>query len=231
MRKYLLFFICFVFFSFSVYANDKGDGGFSLSKTRVIYNSGDSSQSFYVINSTKDVSFLAQSWITDYLHDGNASNVTITPPLYKQVPGRNMLKVMMSGVGLPQDRESAYWINVKAIPSTARNNGNAVTIKIAYVLRVKLFYRPKGVAGDPLLAYKALRFINEGKVLKVINPTPYYISLNELSVGGVKVKNLSAMVPPKGEVSYNLDSEKVGSVKYSTINDYGVVTPVVEVSN
>jgi P pilus assembly chaperone PapD len=52
----------------------------------------------------------------------------ITPPLYRLDGGKeNLMRVIQSG-NLPQDKESMFWLRVKAIPSAPRE-------KIRYRLR------------------------------------------------------------------------------------------------
>ncbi|EBQ5236488.1 molecular chaperone, partial [Salmonella enterica] len=143
-------------------------GGFSLGSTRVIYDGGKDSASITVINSDKKNSFLAQSWIDNYTTatPGKAPFI-ITPPLYRQDEGKNTLRIMRSGGDLPADRESAFWLNVKAIPGSSEDLTNKNTVQFAYVLRVKLFYRPEGLAdnSNPDEAYKKLTFTQKGAVL------------------------------------------------------------------
>lgn len=53
---------------------------------------------------------------------------------------------MYTGEPLPADRESLFWMNVKAIPSLDEKLANENTLQIAIQSRIKLFYRPSGLS-------------------------------------------------------------------------------------
>ncbi len=206
---------------------NNGEGGFSLGSTRVIYDGRNNEATFSVINSAKDAPFLAQSWITAYdENDKTKPPFIITPPLYRQDNGKNTLRVVRSGGDLATDKESAYWLNVKAIPAGVKPSDQSNSLSFAYVLRIKLFYRPAGLAGNPSTAYKDLVFTRQGEKLIVKNPTPYHITLNKVSLGGENLKNISAMVPPLGQQTYELPHSAVSNVvRYQAVNDLGGVLP------
>lgn len=150
----------------------------------------------------------------------------ITPPLYRQDQGHNTLRIMRNGGSLPTDRESAFWLNVKAVPAGARPSDDSSQISFAYVLRVKLFYRPAGLESSADTAYKALSFSQQGNKLVVTNPTPYFISFNKLAPDNKTVSDLKAMVPPKGTQTYALpDTGKFQKIHYRAITDLGALTP------
>ncbi|EAM5564490.1 molecular chaperone [Salmonella enterica] len=206
------------------------NGGFSLGSTRVIYDGSKDSASITVINSDKAHSFLAQSWIDNYSPassnavSGEKAPFIITPPLYRQDEGKNTLRIMRTGGNLPTDRESAFWLNVKAIPGSSDDLSNKNTVQFAYVLRVKLFYRPEGLAdkNDPTEAYKHLAFSQKGNHLEAKNSTPYFITLHSIHVNGKEIKDVSAMVPPMGVQDYSLpENTRVKSVNYQAVNDLG----------
>lgn len=209
----------------NVYAESAG-GGFSLGSTRVIYNAKDTQATFTVNNTAKDSPFLTQSWITPYTGKDKPPFV-ITPPLYRQDQGSNTLRIRKMSDSLSKDRESAFWINVKAIPSQSKKTIDENSISFAYVLRIKMFYRPSELNVDVTDAYKNLTFSQVGSSIKVQNPTPYFITFNKLSVNGVDLKEINHMVPPKGEWDYEIPRGTVAKkIEYKTINDFGGVTPL-----
>jgi len=59
-----------------------------------------------------------------------------------------------------------------------------------------------------------------GKVLRVSNPTPFYMNLKSVSVGGKEIGDLT-YVPPQGSVTLPLPAGAGGAVKWSVINDQG----------
>lgn len=96
-------------------------GGVALSSTRVIYDGSRKEASLTVNNKSTTDEFLIQSWIDDA--NGNKKTpFIITPPLFKLSPTKNnVLRIVNTTNTLPQDRESVYWINVKAIPAKSED--------------------------------------------------------------------------------------------------------------
>lgn len=211
-------------------------GGFSLGATRVIYEANKKETTLSVINTAENSPFLAQSWISNISEDAASNGAepatkppfVMTPPLYRQDKGKNILRIIKTAGTLPNDRESAFWINVKAIPAQKKKSENANEIAFAYVLKIKMFYRPVSLEGKAVDAYKNLVFTQSDKKLTIKNPTPYYVSLNKISIDGKDVKDVSAMVPPFKQQTYQLPLGASGNqVEYRALNDQGGVTPVI----
>lgn len=226
-KMLIALFGCFIFMS-GVRAEDKG--GFSLGSTRVIYDGSKKEATITVINSAKNAPFLAQSWVTEYAPGKKQpaqAPFLVTPPLYRQDQGKNMLRIIRTGGQMPSDRESVFWLNVKAIPAARESLKGKNTLQFAYVLRVKLFYRPQGLSGEPSRATDNLSFSRQGSMLAVRNSGSYYVTFNTLSVGGKTVKDASSlMVPPKGEQLYTLPAGATGNqVSFRALNDFGGVLP------
>ncbi|MBJ8799269.1 molecular chaperone [Citrobacter freundii] len=105
------------------------------------------------------------------------------------------LRIVKTGSQLPADRESVYWINVKAIPAVDSGAAKSQNIlQIAIKTRVKLYYRPAGLEGSANDAYKQLTLQRAGNGINIKNPTPYYITLGSLKVNGRELHGM--MVPP-----------------------------------
>ncbi|SQN37647.1 periplasmic pilin chaperone [Escherichia coli] len=82
----------------------------------------------------------------------------------------------------------------------------------------------------PSLAYPLgeapakLRCTSSADMVTVSNPTPYFITLTDLKIGGKVVKN--QMISPFDKYQFSLPKgAKNSSVTYRTINDYGAETP------
>ena len=197
--------------------------GISLSSTRLIYPQGEKQVSINVNNSDTRESYLVQSWVSD-VQGTKSSSFVITPPLFVLKPGKmNVLRVMYVGPELPKDKESVFYLNSKAIPSVNKTAIAANTLQIATQSVIKLFVRPAQLGITSADAPATLRCkINSGSVT-VTNPSPYYVTLVNFTVGGKKLPN--TMVPPRGEqtVSTGLSG---GPISLQTLNDYGAITPV-----
>lgn len=113
-------------------------------------------------------------------------------------------------------------MNIKSIPSVARNNDKNV-LQISVKTRIKLFYRPDGIQSPTEDDFNKVSFKRSQGKVEVINPTPYYISFYTLKVGGVLLDTTNVMVPPKASATYNYAGGKSSSdkVAWQFINDYG----------
>ena len=96
---------------------DNALGGVSLGATRIIYPIDAKQVSLPVINHGKKDRYLINSWAEDK-NDQKTKDFIITPPLFvAEANTENTLRVINVATTLPNDRESVYWMNVKAIPS------------------------------------------------------------------------------------------------------------------
>lgn len=197
-------------------------GGIALGATRVIYPSDSKQVSLPVTNSDDKESYLIQSWLSR--SDGTKSNdFVLTPPLFAMMPKKeNVLRIMYSGVPLATDRESVFYLNVKAIPAINKESLKGNNLQIATQSIIKVFMRPKGLPIPSSQAPEALRCSFTDGNINIKNPSPYFVSLVQLLFGGVKLK--SEMVPPKGNIDVSVPSGSHGPFSFQTINDYGAVT-------
>ena len=194
-----------------------------LGGTRVIYEGNKKEASITVRNDEK-TPYLVQSWVNNF-DDKNTAKppFSVTPPLFRIEPeSANAIRVVLTTPGLPEDRESVYWLNVKSIPPSDPAATNNLTISVNN--KIKLIDRPAGLpSADAATAYTQLRFEKKGSVLQATNPTPYYVSFGELKAGNTEIEH-SGMVPPKGTASWNISSIQANSVTWNAVNDYGSIT-------
>lgn len=194
-------------------------GGVALGATRVIYPAGDKQVSLSLSNSSDKDTFLIQSWVTS--SSGNKSNdFVITPPLFVMQPKKeNTLRIMYVGPDLPTDRESVFYLNSKAIPSTDHLKAQTSSLQIATQSVIKLFVRPKNLPSLSIDAPKGLRCKLSGNKVIVTNPSPYYVTLVQFYVGGKKLPN--SMVSPKNTLSVDIPENGGKKITFQTINDFG----------
>ena len=196
-------------------------GGIALGSTRVIYPQGDKQVSLPIINSSSNNVFLIQSWVAN-ADGGRSADFVVTPPLFVIQPGKeNLLRIMYGGPSLPTDRESVFYLNSKAIPSVNKSKLAANSLQIATQSVIKLFIRPKHLPVASVDAPAMLRCQRADDRLTIVNPSPYYVSLVDIHVGGQKLAN--SMVPPKSEITLQ---GGVGQVTFQSINDFGATTPL-----
>lgn len=212
----------FILLITSLYASVVYAGGVGLGVTRMVYSGAVSQSLLDVRNTDTESSFLIQSWVENS-QGQRSSDFVITPPLFVLKPEmENAVKVMFNGRQLPQDRETLYWITVKAIPQSVKQS-NTNTLQFASASRIKLFYRPVELTKNTNNEeWKSLNGeFHDGKV-KLINPTPFYITTINMKVDGKAVKPI--MIPPKDAVILEESFSHARQLSYQTINDYGAWT-------
>lgn len=127
-----------------------------------------------------------QSWVETEDNAREKAPFLITPPLFRlDAKQENVLRIIRTGGNLPADRESLFWLNIKSIPSSARNE-SVNTLQIAIKTRIKLLYRPSGITGKPEDVATQLSWHTRGNQLIVENPTPFYMNFQEITLDGKK---------------------------------------------
>ncbi|RWR01118.1 fimbrial assembly protein [[Pantoea] beijingensis] len=201
-----------------------GRAGVEIGGTRLIYDAN-AKQATLSVNNPDDRSYLIQSWVDKDPAAGDGDNTFVTtPPLFRLEPhSQNSVRVVYTGRPLPADRESMLWLSIKSVPSISKDETNRLLISVKSVL--KLFYRPAGLSGEPATAYEKLTFVRRGGQVYVSNPTPYYVSFYDLSIGGLPVKSLPTLKPLSGQ-SLDVPAGTAGAVSWRAINDFGGITDV-----
>lgn len=216
-----LLFILPVFFLPPVHA------GISLSSTRVIYESSQREVAIAVINDSKDDVYLIQSWVDMFTptieSSGQKAPFLVTPPLFRlDGEQENRLRIILMDNTLPQDRESIFWFNVKAIPASKNDESNRLLISLKN--RIKLFYRPKGLTEQlAVTAYQQLIFSRQAGQLVVQNPTPFYVSFYDIRLGNSVIPE-AGMVAPFSNRQWPLPMSSGNNIIWRAINDYGGIT-------
>lgn len=210
-----------------------------ITGTRVIFNAAQGETTVRLTNDNSRPA-LVEAWIDDgdvnSTPDSAHTPFLITPPLFRMDPNKDQSLRILFAPGsqpLPTDRETLFWLNVLEIPP--KPGGAAAdrnTLQFAIRSRLKLFYRPAELPGDPLKAPDLLVFKvasdAQGAALDVHNPTPYYVTISKLSFGseGVPVAGAEGMVAPFGDLHLPLKNlahvPAAGtSIAFTTIDDYG----------
>ena len=208
----------------SLPAQAQDNGGVALSATRVIFDcSGGKETSLTIRNSSDTHSFLVQNWASDANGQKSAA-FAVTPPLFMMKPdSENKLRILYAGPPLPQDRESLFWLTSKSIPAVDKSQIQGQNVlQLAIAARIKGFCRPAGLTPAPDKAPALLTFHWQGSQLTVTNPTPYYITLVNMTAGGKKVEPV--MVAPKESTQVTVKGGAGGVIRYQTINDFGAMS-------
>jgi P pilus assembly chaperone PapD len=223
----------FVFSSLVLFSTSSF-AGIYLDNTRVIFQAADdvSGKSVGVVSSSSSQTpFLIKAQILKAPVGEEVGNqFIVSPSLFRLEPGSaNQMRIMKKNSALPQDRESVFYLRTIATPAGEKNNEQQKKniggiIKVSSANIIKLFYRPAGLSIKPQQAMQSLQFSAAGNGLKVTNPTPYYVTLNSLVVGGRKVamdiKSGNTMIAPLSSTTYP-NAPHQGNVEWKAINDYG----------
>ncbi|WP_341318927.1 molecular chaperone [Paraburkholderia sp. IMGN_8] len=220
--------------------------GIQVGGTRVVFEAKvDVRDTSVAVRNKGETPYVIQIFVDDGNGNTRRMPFTVTPPLFRLDGGKEQLvsvRYVKRGAGLPQDVESVYWINVKEIPPTEKRKADVNTLKIAVLTRIKLFYRPAGLAGSAAGAPSQLKWsvvpnpIGHGAALKVSNPTPYHVTFSTIEIQAAQNASINVdMVNPRSDLIIPIPTKAVsqpGPVKftYTTINDYGAVTPTTEVT-
>ncbi|WP_296269256.1 fimbrial biogenesis chaperone [Pseudomonas sp. UBA6562] len=180
--------------------------------TRVIYP-GDAREKTLQLTNEDTFPNVVQAWVD--IDDPASSPDTadapfmVNPPVSRMAPGSGQsLRLVYTGSGLAQDRESLFHLNVLQIPP--RNMANADRNQMLLMLRnrLKLFYRPTGIAGsvDALPEQLHFQLRQEGGrwYVEVRNDSGFHASFGSAAVHlGERTLVLDAkMVPPMSSVRW-----------------------------
>ncbi|WLH92427.1 fimbria/pilus periplasmic chaperone [Pseudomonas sp. FP453] len=212
--------------------------GVMLGGTRIVFDGNKRDASISVGNTTAQP-YAVQTWINTEADDNStATPFVATPPLFRLDPRKEqMVRIQKVPGALPEDRESVFYFNAQEIPVAGKAGEN--TLKIAMRTRIKLFYRPAGLQGNPLEALPQLRWSlaqEQGKsVLVVNNPSAFHVSFIGVKViAGAQTVEVEEpkMVAPMSSQRYALPgfSGRSGDVLFSAINDYGGYSEPAKVS-
>lgn len=192
--------------------------GVIIGGTRVIFD-GAKKEASIGVNNADATPYLIQSWVD--MPEGNANKAPfiVTPPLYRLDAGQQNIERILIAGALPQNKESLFWLNIKAIPSASKQ---ANALQIAVKTRIKLIYRPGSLKGStPEEQADKLTWSRSGNKLQVTNPSPYVINFNEISVGAKQLENVTWVAPGAVAVFALPAGVNSNQITFKVINDYG----------
>ncbi|MBC3423639.1 molecular chaperone [Pseudomonas sp. RW3S2] len=206
-----------------------------IATTRVIYPAESPEVTVRLSNEGRHPS-LVQVWVDEGGPEDPEGELqgpfSLTPPLFRLDPGkRQSLRLFHDGRRMPEDRESLYWLNVLDVPP---KGGGGNSLQISLRTRIKLFYRPQGLAGKAEQAHAQVtwRLVKDaqGWALQADNPTQYHVNLAVLEVARPD-STLAAEVghiPPRDSARFALQVAPSGlgpvsEVRYQYLDDYGAL--------
>lgn len=220
-----------------------------LAATRVIYAAAEREATLRFSNAGAQPA-LVEVWadtgnVKSTLQSADAPFL-VMPPIARVEPGRSQsVRITYTGAAagaadaLPADRESLFWLNVLDVPPlpAAQAQGGGNFLQVVMRSRIKLIYRPEGLAGTPAAAARDLAWqllpAGEGKgfVLRAVNASAFYVALAKAELrdaGTVQGGEGGGTVPPRGYLDWPLSglaALPAGPVRvdYQSIDDYGAL--------
>lgn len=200
-------------------------GGIVLERTRVIYDAGKKEAALPVANRSENLPYLLQSWV-DNAQGTERGSFIITPPLFRlDANSDSSLRIIKSPKNIINDKESLFFINVRAIPAKKQSddtNNNMLTL--VFKTRIKLFYRPTNLVDKPYDAYKSLEYKYSNNELDIYNPSAYHIVFAGLALGKTDLTNKIDYIAPGEHKRLAVPAAAGKTVQWAAINDYGGAT-------
>ncbi|EDV0378325.1 fimbria/pilus periplasmic chaperone [Salmonella enterica subsp. enterica] len=210
---------------FSLFFISTANAGVVIYGTRIIYPAEKNEVLVQLMNQGGRSS-LVQSWIDD----GDTSlppekikvPFLLTPPVAK-VAGDSgqQIKIKKMPNMLPNNKESLFYLNVLDIPPNNPNSTGKNVLKFAMQNRIKLFYRPKGIAPVNRDTFQKLSMKRTASSYSIQNDTANWVTIIEVKVNGVKINNESIMLAPLSSADVALKSANANQYKMTIIDDHG----------
>lgn len=196
----------------------------TIDASRVIYSGKDKSASLK-INNRSSKNYIVQTCLIRLQTPSSGLPIVATPPLLITPQQSAQLRFIYSGTGLPADRESLFWVNIQEVPPAPEGNN---ILQFAIRTRLKLFYRPQGIATSLPKAVENLQWQQSANTLSFTNNSPLHITV----INAEAIDNKGKIYPlknfmllPYSHHAVNIASmQRLHKMKY--INDYGAVVDI-----
>lgn len=210
-----------------------------ISGTRVVFPGNEREATIKITNEGKAPA-LVQTWLDKGDPNASPDNIdvpfTMTPTMFRMEPGKGQtLRMIYSGEPMPSDKESLFWLNVLEVPPKAAASDDRNKIQIAFRSRIKVMFRPEGLAGSAGNAPKQLNWrivaADGGYALQAKNPTPYVVNLGSVTLNAAGRKHDAGMgyVLPGGTQQFQIKQLSTlppggAKVMFGSIDDWGAST-------
>ncbi|HEF0075927.1 fimbria/pilus periplasmic chaperone [Citrobacter sp. SX206] len=214
-----------ILIAFLIASTQSVHAGIVIYGTRIIYPAEKNEVLVQLMNQGERSS-LVQSWIDD--------GDTLLPPEKIQVPflltppvvkvagdSGQQLKIKKMPNTLPNDKESLFFLNVLDIPPNNPDSAGKNVLKFAMQNRIKLFYRPKGIAAVNKNTFHKLALTRSGNSYSIRNDAANWVTVTEVKANNVKINNESIMLAPLSSANVALKNTNANQYKMTIIDDHG----------
>nr|WP_288500396.1 molecular chaperone [uncultured Pseudomonas sp.] len=216
----------------SLWISFSADAAVMVGATRLVYDGASKEANLAVSNRGDDSPFLVQSWVSRYNgSEASVDSFIVTPPLFRLDANKeNILRVVFTGgADVPQDRESLYLMNIKAIPAMSDDQRDKNVLQIALKTTIKLFYRPAGLQGSLKESVTRLNWAAKAGTLSVDNPSAFHVVISELKVNGQAIDGAVDALRPGEHREFSVKAKAGDEIALGYIDDYGthITAPIV----
>lgn len=199
--------------------------GIVIYGTRIIYPAEKNEVLVQMMNQGERSS-LVQSWIDDGDTTLPPEKINVpfllTPPVAKVAANSGQqLKIKKMPNVLPDNKESLFFLNVLDIPPNNPDSTGKNVLKFAMQNRIKLFYRPKGIAPVNKSTFQKLSMKRSGSIYSIKNDAANWITVTEVKANNVKINNESIMLAPLSSADVALKNTNANNYKITIIDDHG----------
>ncbi|NIF58009.1 molecular chaperone [Enterobacter sp. Ap-916] len=205
----------------------QADGGIALTKTRLVFNAAEKTQTLIVKNNSDRAWLIHSRSLTALDGDDAGTPFIVIPPLFRLAAGKEQtLRIMRKEQPPEQDRESLFYLSIKAIPASQQSDA-AAQVSAGLRFNLKLIYRPAKLKLDNELPACHLNFSRSGNGLSVRNPSPYFITLGALTLDGQprQADASPLMLPPFGRQVLDA-AGPTRHVTWQVVDDRGGLAPL-----
>jgi fimbrial chaperone protein len=203
-----------------------------MTGTRIIYPA-QAQEKVVQLSNRDEYPYLVQMWIdsgnSDETPQSASAPFVISPQIFRMNPDAGQIvRLVFTGEGLAKDRESLFYLNFVQVPAMKARDLEANKLLLSVNSRMKLFYRPQGLAGDPDDLSKSLGLKMRGSALLVSNSSGYFATVRSAEVvrrGVSKALVQAVIIPPLGQVDWPLPAGVQAGVgdklRLTLVNDFG----------
>lgn len=199
--------------------------GIVIYGTRIIYPAENKEVMVQLMNQGNRSS-LVQAWIDDDDTSLPPEKIQVpfmlTPPVAKvEANSGQQIKIRIMPNRLPTNKESIFYLNILDIPPNSPEDEGKNALKFAMQNRIKLFYRPVGVASVNKETFKKLRVNNSSNGLVIKNDSANWVTISDVKANSVKVNYETIMIAPQESQRVDVKNHNANSWQLTIIDDHG----------